>query len=111
MEELADGMYLSGLVDIPAFPADMLSAKSTDAAVTKGGLMRWYVDQLFVEGEPLSEAQAEEELVVARLVINRLIEIDGVLLVIGTQQPSDDGVVVTDDDQQLLAVHPNYTPE
>lgn len=75
--------------------------------VSEKQLLDWYVEQAVESGSFVDEAQASEAIQVARLVINRLIKVDNVIIVL------DEPEFVTEQNRwkRIIDVHPNFDPD
>jgi len=79
---------------------------------TKGEIVEWYLTT--EEGNISTEAELNEEKRVAKLVLHRMVEVDGVVLEVSEgllPDNEDEEMAESQDDDKVLVVHPNYSVE
>lgn len=72
-------------------------------------LVNWYITT--EEDSIETEEQLEDETKIVRLVIYRMINVDGVILEINDARMSEDGKEDESESEKFIVVHPNYEPE
>mmetsp|Transcript_8543 Transcript_8543/g.21988 ORF Transcript_8543/g.21988 Transcript_8543/m.21988 type:complete len:840 (-) Transcript_8543:35-2554(-) len=85
------------------------SAEEDDVGQTADDLVNWYTTSK--EDSIESEVQLEEEVKLCRLVLNRMIHVDGVVLELSAALEDDEALGEESLDRKVLIVHPNYVAE
>ena len=81
------------------------TAQEDDEGLTMDQVIGWYTDTK--EETIETEAQLEEEVKICRLVLNRMIHVDGVVLELSAALEEDDELG-EGQERKILIVHPNY---